>query len=310
MHTIALESSRASQTSGQSSRASSSRDRRSRGVGPNRLQDFHSASSGHADIKQNKCRPVSLNQVPRFITVRRFDRGPRVLMQQGTLARDNPMVTDCCSPKGYRWIFSERSARGEAKRYRRKGLDSTSRRIVDFVKAQGIENRTVLEVGGGIGAIQLELLKAGAARATSIELTPTYEEVASGLVREAGFADRIDRKVMDFATASDQIDEADVVIMNRVICCYPDMPKLAGAAADRTRELLVMSFPRDTWWTQMGLNLGNSALRILRREFHVFIHPPKEIIATSESHGLHTVLNQTGSFWTMAALRRSAQAVA
>ena len=216
------------------------------------------------------------------------------------------MVTDCCSPKGYRWVFSERSARGEAKRYRRKGLDSTSRRIVDFIKRQAVENRTVLEVGGGIGAIQIELLKAGAAHATSIELTPTYEEVAAGLVREAGFTNRIDRKVMDFAAAAEQVDTADIVIMNRVLCCYHDMPKLAGAASDRTRQLLVMSFPRETWWTRVGLKVGNSALRLTRREFQVFLHSPKAILATSEGHGLRTVFDQTGAFWTVAALRRPA----
>lgn len=215
-------------------------------------------------------------------------------------------MSDCCTPKGYRWVFSERNARGDAKRYRRKGLDATSRRIVDFVTGQGIENRTVLEVGGGIGAIQIELLKAGAARATSIELTPTYEEVAAGLVKEAGFAGRIDRLVMDFADATGELEAADVVIMNRVICCYPDMPRLAGAAADRTRELLVMSYPRETWWTRIALQLGNSAMRLTRREFWVFLHPPKGIIATSEAHGLRTVLNQTRSFWTVAALRRPA----
>src|SRR5467141_2229858 len=73
-------------------------------------------------------------------------------------------MTDCCSPKGYRWVFSERSARAEARKYRRRGLDGTSRRIVDFLKTPGVEGRTVLEVGGGIGAIQIELLKAGSSR--------------------------------------------------------------------------------------------------------------------------------------------------
>src|SRR5207247_1658949 len=89
-----------------------------------------------------------------------------------------------------------------------------------------------LEVGGGIGAIQLELLKAGAARAVSVELTPTYEDIARQLLDEAGLADRVERKVMDFAQAAAQVDSADVVVLNRVICCYPDMPRLAAAAAD------------------------------------------------------------------------------
>ena len=215
-------------------------------------------------------------------------------------------MSDCCSPKGYRWVFSERSARSEARKYRRRGLDGTSRRIVDFLKAQGVDGQTVLEVGGGIGAIQIELLKAGAARAVSVELTPTYEDVAAGLLSDAGLTDRVERRVMDFAQASSQVDGADVVIMNRVICCYPDMPRLAGAAADHARRLLVMSYPTGAWWMRVGLGLGNFVLWLLRREFHVFVHPPKEIIATATRRGFEPVLDQRGVVWTVAALRRTA----
>ena len=215
-------------------------------------------------------------------------------------------MSDCCSPKGYRWVFSERSARSEARRYRRKGLDSTSRRIVDFLKSQGVEGRTVLEVGGGIGAIQIELLKAGAARAVSIELTPTYEEVARGLLSDAGLSGRVERKVMDFAQTADQVEAADLVIMNRVICCYRDMPRLAGAAADHTRQLLVMSYPAGAWWMRVGLAFGNFLLWLLRREFHIFAHPPKDIIATTKRRGLEPILDQEGVVWTVSALRRAA----
>ncbi len=215
-------------------------------------------------------------------------------------------MSDCCSPKGYRWVFSERSARAEAKRYRRKGLDSTSRRIVDFLKTHGVEGKTVLEVGGGIGAIQIELLKAGASRAVSVELTPTYEDVASGLLREAGLADRVERTVMDFAQAAGQVNSADIVILNRVICCYPDMPRLTGAAADHARQLLVMSFPRQAWWLKVGLAMGNFLLTLLRREFHIFLHPPKKVVATSREHGLEPVLDEEGVIWEVTALRRVA----
>jgi len=215
-------------------------------------------------------------------------------------------MSNCCSPKGYRWVFSERSAQAEARRYRRRGLDATSRRIVDFLRTQGVEGSTVLEVGGGIGGIQIELLKAGAARAVSIELTPTYEDAASDLLYEAGLTDRVERRVMDFAQAASQVESADVVIMNRVICCYPDMPRLAGAAADHARQLLVLSYPRLTWWTQIGLTLGNWLLWMMRREFHIFLHPPQQILATSERHGLKRIADQQGMLWTMAALRRTA----
>lgn len=214
-------------------------------------------------------------------------------------------MSDCCSPKGYRWVFSERSARSEAGRYRRKGLDATSRRIVDFVKGQGITGRTVLEVGGGIGAVQIELLKAGAARAVSVELTPTYEDVARDLLTEAGLADRVERRVMDFAQAAPEVESADVVVLNRVLCCYPDMPRLTGAAADHARQVLVMSYPRPSWWLRAGLGVGNMVLGLTRREFHTFVHQPAQIIATAKAHGLRPVLDQTGLMWTVAGLNRA-----
>ena len=198
----------------------------------------------------------------------------------------------------------------EANRYRRKGLDATSRRIVELVKAQGVEGRTVLEVGGGVGAVQIELLKAGASRATNVELIPTYEEVAAELLRDAGLADRVERRVMDFAHANGQVEGADIVIMNRVICCYPDAPRLAAAGADHARGLLVMSFPRASWWMRLGLGIANLMLWATRREFHIFVHPPARIFATSEQHGLAPLVDQRGVLWTVAALRRPGSTVA
>ena len=69
-------------------------------------------------------------------------------------------MTDCCSATGYRWAFSEKRASREARRYERRGLDPTSRRIVDPSTLQGVEGLSLLEVGGGVGAVQIELLKA------------------------------------------------------------------------------------------------------------------------------------------------------
>jgi tRNA G37 N-methylase Trm5 len=174
------------------------------------------------------------------------------------------------------------------------------------VKQQGIEGRTLLEVGGGVGAIQIELLKAGVTRAVNIELAPTYEEAARALLREAGLEDRVERRVMDFAESAREVEDADIVIMNRVLCCYHDMPRLAGAAADHTRELLVLSFPKKRWWTQVLISLGDLALRMGRRQFQIFLHSPDKIIATAKQHGLKIASNKSSFFWQVASLRRTA----
>ena len=213
-------------------------------------------------------------------------------------------MSNCCTPKGYRQVFSEKNAFREAQRYRSKGLDGTSRRILDSLRDRGVEGTTLLEVGGGIGAIEIELLKAGMARAVNVELTPTYEAAAGELLAEAGVRDRVERRVRDFAEAGAEVEAADVVVMNRVICCYPDMPRLAGAAADRARDVLVMSFPNRRWWTRLGLTFANIGFRLVRLQFRVFLHPPALILAAVEGRGFTTRLNQPGVIWQVVALDR------
>jgi magnesium-protoporphyrin O-methyltransferase len=215
-------------------------------------------------------------------------------------------MSDCCSPRGYRQIFSERNARADARRYRRRGLDEVSRLIARLVQERGVADRTLLEVGGGVGAIEIELLKAGLSRAVSVELTPTYEEVAGSLLRENGFDGRVERRVLDFAQAGGGIEPADFVVLNRVLCCYPDMPLLAGAAADHALRALVLSFPNDRWWTRLAFTLVNLGLRVSRRQFRVFLHPPRSILETAERHGLRTTYDEPGRFWQVVALERAA----
>jgi magnesium-protoporphyrin O-methyltransferase len=214
-------------------------------------------------------------------------------------------MTDCCTPKGYRTIFSEKSAVAQAKRFRRRGLDGTSRRIFDLIKKRAVEGKTLLEVGGGVGAIEIELLKAGMAQAVNVELTPTYERAAGDLLGEAGLIDRVERKIMDFAEAGEEVGTADVVILNRVICCYPDMPKLAGAAAKHAKGVLVMSFPNNRWWSELGLSFANFAFGLFRIQFRVFLHPPDAILSAVEQHGFRTTFNERGLLWQVAAFERA-----
>jgi magnesium-protoporphyrin O-methyltransferase len=214
-------------------------------------------------------------------------------------------LSDCCTPKGYRTIFSEKSAVREAKRYRRRGLDGTTRRIFDLIQKRGVQGKTLLEVGGGVGAIEIDLLKAGMAKAVNVELTPTYEAAASDLLKETGLDNRVERKVMDFVEAGQEVEPADVVVMNRVICCYSDMPKLAGAAAEHAKDVLVMSFPNERWWTQLGLSFGNFGFGLFRVQFQIFMHPPDKILAAVEKHGFRTMFNDRGMLWQVVALERA-----
>ena len=163
---------------------------------------------------------------------------------------------------------------------------------------------TVLEVGGGIGEIEIELLRAGAEHATNVELVGVYEPHGRALLEEQGLSGRIDWRYGDLATDRDLGPEADVVILNRVVCCYPDMPALVEAAAEKTRRVLALSFPRDTVLARLGVRAINTWCRVRRSEFRFFVHSPREIVATAAARGLRPVHEHTGRFWQIAALDR------
>ncbi len=116
---------------------------------------------------------------------------------------------------------------------------------MQFVAGQGVRGATVLEIGGGVGEIQLELLRLGAARVTNLELSANYEEEAERLIKQAGVGDRVTRRLLDIAEAPGEVEPADVVVLHRVVCCNPDYERLLSAAGSHARRMLVFSHPGD-----------------------------------------------------------------
>jgi hypothetical protein len=214
-------------------------------------------------------------------------------------------VAGCCDPRGCDDFFGPRFARRAARRYRKRGLDSTAERMVAFLEQRGIEGATVLEVGGGVGEVQLELLKRGASRTVNLELVDAYEAEAASLLRETGLEERVERRRHDIAAAPGEVDPADVVVLNRVVCCYPDYERLLGAAAEHARRLVVFSYPRRNVVSRAIVTAQNLVFRVLGREFRTFTHPPEAMLAVLERRGLRPAYAHTGLAWRVSGLERS-----
>src|SRR5262249_20878725 len=108
-------------------------------------------------------------------------------------------MAGCCNSRGCDEFFTSRGAKRAADRYRADGVDGTARRMLAYLEEHGIEGATVLEIGGGVGDVQLELLKLGATSTVNLELSPGYDEEATRLVREAGVEGRVERRLHDIA---------------------------------------------------------------------------------------------------------------
>jgi hypothetical protein len=213
-------------------------------------------------------------------------------------------VAGCCDPRGCDEFFDPRFARRMAARYRKRGLDRPARRMVEFLQSRGLEGASVLEVGGGVGEIQLELLKRGAERAVNLELSPAYDDEAARLVREAGLEGRVERRVHDIAVDPVAIEPVDIVVLHRVVCCYPDYERLLAAAGSHARRLLVFSHPPRNLVSRAVVGAQNLAFRVRRSEFRTFAHPPAAMLAVLERDGLRRTYGHRGLPWQVAGLER------
>jgi 2-polyprenyl-3-methyl-5-hydroxy-6-metoxy-1,4-benzoquinol methylase len=212
---------------------------------------------------------------------------------------------DCCSTiRSLNRIFDERTARAEVKRYWKKGLDKHARKIVGALAARGVAGATLLEVGGGIGGLHTELLKQGAARATDVDISAAYIAAAQSVAERLGIRERVEYRQADFASAAAELPAADVVIMHRVVCCYPDMPTLVGAAARHAGRLLALSYPRDAWYMRLGTGMVNAAMWLQRSGFRFYVHDPAAIRGVAAAAGLALVQQADSWPWRVVVFER------
>ena len=208
----------------------------------------------------------------------------------------------CCA-RDHEKVFGRKAASRAARRFRRRGLRGSAAALAEL--AGKVEGESVLEVGGGVGTIEVTLLEAGAERATNVELAPTYEEEAAGLVVERHLEGRVERRVADFVAAAESIPQHDVVVLHRVVCCYPDVDALVGVAAERTRRVLLLTYPRERAVVRAALAIMNAWLRMSGSTFRTYVHPVERMAAAAGAHGLAlTARRRHGIAWESAAYSR------
>jgi hypothetical protein len=202
-------------------------------------------------------------------------------------------------------MFDPRVARRSLERYREKGLDRIAELMLASAESQGLEDARVLEIGGGIGALQSELLQAGAASGEVVELVSSYEPFARELAEERGIGERSSFRVTDVLERPDAVEAAEIVLLNRVVCCSPEGVRLTGIAARLSRRRLVLSFPRDRFLVRAGVRLANAWFCFRRQSFRVFLHPRPRLVAAAEAEVMRLVDAGNVALWEYVSLERA-----
>jgi 2-polyprenyl-3-methyl-5-hydroxy-6-metoxy-1,4-benzoquinol methylase len=215
---------------------------------------------------------------------------------------------DCCSPgdSPFDRQFDARHAAEHLRTYRRKGPAGLTRALIDALAAGGVEGLTVLDIGGGVGAVHHELLRSGAAAAVDVDASRAYVSVAREEAERQGHADRVHYLAGDFVALAQEVAPADLVALDRVICCYSDMAALVGRSAGLARRRYGLVYPRDSWLARAGITVLNAGYRLSRSPFRAYVHRTAEVDAIVSAHGLVKRVHRTTLIWQLAVYERPA----
>lgn len=212
---------------------------------------------------------------------------------------------DCCAHcAATEKLFGPKTAEADLRRYRRKGPDPSTRLILEELRRLPLAGASLLDVGGGIGVLGLELIAAGVHTVVQVDASPAYLAASQRQFAERGWSDRLRAVPGDFAAITEPLDSAELVTLDRVVCCYPEYERLLERASSLARDVLALSYPRDRWYVRVVIWLENLWRRITRSAFRAFVHSPARMARVLERAGLQSVARRTTAIWAVEVYRR------
>ena len=184
----------------------------------------------------------------------------------------------CCCPhsKSGGRIFSF-FARSYRKRFTKKGFEPSQQQLIAGLETAGYQNATLLEVGSGVGYMHQVLLQQGAKSAVGIDLAPDMLKEAQAWADEKNLTDRVQYIQGDFIELLDQVNNAEVTILDKVVCCYPFAELLINSSTIKTNKVYALTYPRNRWFIRVAMEVMAFFLKLSGSDFRAFVHKPNDI---------------------------------
>jgi len=206
----------------------------------------------------------------------------------------------CC----YDDAFDRKHAEAKLRTYRRNGPGRASVALADALAKGGVEGRSVLDIGAGVGAVHHILLEQGAATATDVDASRPYLDAARSEAERRGLVDRVRFEHGDFVAIAPAIKPADLVALDRVVCCYGDVDALVGRAAERTRHRLGIVIPPDGFIGRLVIGALNAWEVVTRSGFRAYAHSHERVTAAAQRAGLEAAGTSSVGVWRLLVFER------
>jgi len=159
-------------------------------------------------------------------------------------------------------------------KYKSKGLTASTEVLLGLLTENGLVGKTLLDIGCGTGFFALETLRQGASSCIGVDLSSAAIHEANEFAKESGLQDRAKFEV---ANAASTQHAADIVVMDKVLCCYPDADSLLKTASASSSDLLGFVVPRDEGLMRPVMRIGTGLINLVemlrRTGFRLYLHP-------------------------------------
>jgi magnesium-protoporphyrin O-methyltransferase len=206
-------------------------------------------------------------------------------------------MSTCCVHNRDAGRFFGWFARRYRRRFARKGLEPSQKHLMEGLTRSGFSRATLLEIGCGVGYLHQRLLLAGAVSAVGVDLSAKMLEEARAAAREQGLAERTDYRQGDLVELAETLAPADMVILDKVICCYPEAESLVTSSARLAKRVYAFTIPRDRWSVHFALWIGRLLLSLIRCGFRSFVHDPAAVDRWLKQAGFERVFEDCTFIW-------------
>jgi len=206
-------------------------------------------------------------------------------------------MTCCCPHSNSANRFFSFFAGRYRRRFEKKGFEPSQKQLIEGLEQAGYSNSTIIEIGSGVGHLHQTLLEQGAASAVGVDLASKMIVEAKHWAVERGLRDRTQYVEGDFMEIKAQISAADITILDKVVCCYPDADGLVHASLTKTRRVYALTYPRNRWYVRAVMGITGAVMKILGSDFRPYVHDPEMIEAWVKAEGFSKEYQNTNLVW-------------
>lgn len=200
----------------------------------------------------------------------------------------------CC---GADLFFDKKTADKEYRKYLKKGPSRITAKMISQLEDQDIGGKSMIDIGGGIGALQWWFLENGGNNTVGIDASSGYLKQAEDHAKNKGLESNTKFLLGDCVEVYPQIEKAHYITLDKVVCCYPNYKEILEATCEKATEAISLSYPMDGIISQAIRKMGDILMSFRDNSFRPFIHSVKDIRNLLEQKGFHRVIHTLAFPW-------------